>query len=121
MIRQHYANYNIFSSQDKHSGSSLTNNEATLVFVQNKAAPEDMKRTTYAQIQRCIGSFFVDSKLNIGTAKPKFGAERAGGGGGRDGGGGGRSDGVYDGGGGRGKMSDVNLYFLPEMDNGNGR
>ena len=106
-------------TKEKHTASHLNNsnnnNEATVVFVQNKATPEDMKRSTFAQIQRCIGSFFFDSKLNVGMAR--------GGGGGF--GGGGRGDGVYDGGGGGNgghrKMSDVNLYFLPEMDNGNGR
>ena len=84
-----------------------------------------MKRSTFAEIQRCIASFFADSNLNVGAVGRGEGGgvrrgERMGG---RVGGGGGegRCSGVYDGGGYRVKSSDVNLYFLPEMEAGSDR
>ena len=122
------------SLHQEKGASSTAPDGATLIFVHNKATPEEMTRDYASMMRRCVSAFFADSKLNIGDGareesggkgeRAEAAARRSDGG--KGGGGEGQRCGKARGsqGGDDGKAGDegkadrsanINLFLLPEM------
>jgi len=117
----------VSSAADKGKGedkstTSTTPDGATLIFVHNKATPEELTKDYASMMRRCISAFFADSKLNIGDTAPaahdgrraKEGVQRGRGARGGEEGDGDQAgkEGGYD----ANHNRPVNLFLLPEMD-----